>query len=270
MRETSTADGSLMRHVSLLVILMISYLSLSATPTEPASRAAAVVVELFTSEGCSSCPAADTLLNKLATEPRKDVEIIPLAWHVDYWNSLGWKDRFSSTDATRRQEEYARRFKLESTYTPQMIVGGTTEFVGSDRRRAAEAIAAAGAKRSAAKIEIQLKPVPATASSVAAMHVSVNAKDIAKSSGAKGELQTFVVITESGLSTVVKAGENANRTLQHTAVVRAHRVVPGTSGEAQFDLDSAWKAEGLRVVAFVQSKPAGPVLAAASAELPPP
>ncbi len=92
-----------------------------------------VIVELFTSEGCSDCPPADTLLEKLiATQPIAGAEIIGLGQHVDYWDRLGWKDRFSSAALTARQQLYQTRFGTESIYTPQMVVDGRAEFVGSD------------------------------------------------------------------------------------------------------------------------------------------
>src|SRR5258708_30693112 len=100
-----------------------------------------VIVELFTSEGCSDCPPADVLLEKLiATQPIGGAEIIGLGQHVDYWDRLGWKDRFSSSALTNRQQLYQTRFGTESIYTPQMVVDGRTEFVGSDASAARKAI----------------------------------------------------------------------------------------------------------------------------------
>ena len=116
-----------------------------------ASGPTPVILELFTSEGCSDCPPADTLLETLiATQPVPGVEIIGLGQHVDYWDRLGWKDRFSSAALTNRQQLYQTRFNTESIYTPQMVVDGRAEFVGSDAgaaRRALEKYARVAARR---------------------------------------------------------------------------------------------------------------------------
>ena len=100
-----------------------------------------IIVELFTSEGCSSCPAADALLQSLVdTQPIAGADVIGLGHHVDYWNELGWRDRFSSAASTNRQQRYGQVFNVDSIYTPQMVVDGREEFVGSDSRGARRAI----------------------------------------------------------------------------------------------------------------------------------
>src|SRR5438552_1164309 len=115
-----------------------------------------VLIELFTSEGCSTCPPADALLARLANEqPVTNVQLIALEEHVDYWNNLGWTDPFSSRDWTERQYVYAGALKNRNPYTPQMIVDGTLEFVGNQPPRAREAILKAA---SSAKIPVMLAP----------------------------------------------------------------------------------------------------------------
>ncbi len=112
--------------------------------TASAQQRTPVIVELFTSEGCSSCPPADDVLTRLdRDQPVPGVEVIALSEHVDYWNQLGWKDRFSSALFSRRQEDYGKIFRLESVYTPQMVVNGQTQVVGSDWADATKAIRAA-------------------------------------------------------------------------------------------------------------------------------
>ncbi len=125
---------------SLATLFLLVPIGLAAqTATRPGRTP--VLVELFTSEGCSSCPPADALLMKLeAGQPIDGVEIIALGEHVDYWDQLGWHDRFSSRQYTQRQNGYGNRFSLQGVYTPQMVVDGTQEFVGNDANRATRAI----------------------------------------------------------------------------------------------------------------------------------
>src|SRR5262245_35879021 len=135
-----------MRRSSRFSSTLMALLAFSGTPTfcRAASERVPVLVELFTSEGCSSCPPADELLGRLVAEqPVESAEIIALSEHVDYWNRLGWVDPFSSPSATARQRQYVDAFDLDGAYTPQMIVAGRSQFTGSRRREALAAIASA-------------------------------------------------------------------------------------------------------------------------------
>src|SRR5947207_13661061 len=138
---TGRSGDPLMRKALLLVAMAFAVIArpVAAPPTP-------VVVELFTSEGCESCPPADLLLRQLAsTQPVTRAQIIPLSLHVDYWDQLGWKDRFTSALLTNRQRVYGTRFNLDSVYTPQMVIDGRSELVGSDAGAARKAIAKAAA-----------------------------------------------------------------------------------------------------------------------------
>jgi hypothetical protein len=166
-----------------------------------------VLVELFTSEGCSSCPPADRALKFLAEQqPVNNAQIIPLAFHVDYWDHLGWKDRFSSHEYTRRQESYVERFGLESSYTPEMVVDGEAEFIGSDTGRAAKVITDAAAKQKGSVLaELTGDLINVSISALPDHHPAT----------------VFLAVTEGGLTSDVKAGENAGQTLNQASVVRS-------------------------------------------------
>jgi hypothetical protein len=207
---------------------------------------ALVLVELFTSQGCSSCPPADALLAKLDEVPH----VVVLSEHVDYWNYLGWRDPFSSAVFSERQAAYVRRFGLRSAYTPQMVVDGQVEFVGSDGGQARRAIDRAGR---ASKLPITITRDGNT--------IRVDA-----SAGAKAELW-IALAREQGASDVPR-GENAGRHLKHVAVVRSLF----KAGEVGKDkaLNHAFKlpppeagALGWRVVAFLQEPGPGRVVGVA-------
>lgn len=233
-------------------------------PHAAAGPAVPVLVELFTAEGCSSCPPADTLLEKLIeSQPAVGVEIVGLGEHVDYWDRLGWKDRFSSAAFTARQQKYADRSKGADIYTPQMVVDGQDAFVGSDlaavRRAIERAVAAPHGSVGLAVEEV--------AGNVARVSLTVGHLP---PSAAGDRTDLLVAITEDHLRTEVKRGENQGRTLTHAAVVRDIRIVaegvgPSSSAEAKVKLASDWVRANLKVVAFVQERSSRRVLATAAA-----
>jgi hypothetical protein len=182
-----------------------------AHPAAAADRP--VVVELFTSQGCSSCPPADALLGELAQ--RKDV--LALAYHVDYWDRLGWKDPFSSAAATRRQRQYGDQFRLRAIYTPQIVVDGRAEMVGSDRRAVTRAIQAAAAP--APQFDIDL----VREANDIRVHVGVDAA----LAGARVQLVGYV----RSRTTRVAAGENAGRTLAETNIVVSSQILGEGAGD---------------------------------------
>src|SRR5947209_9582072 len=157
--KQGVVDLMRMRRISALAVLAIAVVSVCmamlAKTTEPGVPRRTVVVELFTSEGCSSCPPADELLGHLRQElSAKNIQVIPLGFHVDYWNRLGWKDRFSSADFTQRQEEYTRALKVDGPYTPEMVVDGAVEFVGNDAGRAQSTIRQQASQLETAQVKI--------------------------------------------------------------------------------------------------------------------
>jgi len=256
-----------MRHVGWFVALALTFASVVAQ-TAPSTP---IVVELFTSEGCSDCPPADTLLEKLdATQPVAGAEIIALGEHVDYWDRLGWKDRFSSAAVTGRQQGYQARFGTESIYTPQMVVDGRAEFVGSDASAARKAI-----ERSlkAPHGAIALDAVNVGAEFDRPIRIRVSATDLPTiSPGDHADI--VLLITESGLKTDVKRGENHGRTLSHAPVVRylatIGQIADGAiigSARADFAIAADWQRDHLTVVSFVQEVRSRTILAAASVPL---
>ena len=213
-----------------------------------------VIVELFTSEGCSSCPPADALLGQLRQPSNaKGAEVIPLGFHVDYWDSSAWHDRFDSAAYSRRQEDYARRFHIDGPYTPQMVVNGEVEFVGSLAGKAREAIAEASAQAPAAQVEIS----PAGGD-----------KLLLKITGSR-PADVMLAITEDNLATKVGGGENDGRVLHHSAVVRELRRI-GQVSNGSFSatvplaIEKGWKRDDLRAVVFIQDEASGQIFGAAS------
>jgi hypothetical protein len=221
----------------------------------PTSSAPVVVVELFTSEGCSSCPPADQLLKKLSEEqPVHGAQVVALEEHVDYWNHLGWRDPFSAAEFSRRQEEYAGVFRNSGVYTPQMIVDGQVEFTGSQGRKALEAIEHSAGMP---KVNVEVSPVAGDASSPSTFDLRVSNTS---GTAAGQKLELWLAVTEQGLHSDVKAGENSGETLQHAAVVRTLQKVADVQGGKPLAkrvmpvVKKEWKREQLSLVAFVVAK----------------
>ena len=219
-----------------------------ALATQAAYGAGApVLVELFTSEGCSSCPPADLLLRRLEKEqPVPGAEIVVLSEHVDYWNHLGWRDPFSSAEYSKRQQNYARRFNRDGPYTPQMVVNGDAEFVGSDAKRAQQAIAAA-AKKPGVALRLTW---------TAASKVQVEVDPIAKA-------DVFLVTARDEVSSDVIRGENSGRKLGHVSVAGKMTVVGRISAAAGLSKEVALEAPSERVIVFVQTPDQGRILGVA-------
>jgi hypothetical protein len=211
-----------------------------------ASGRVPVLAELFTSEGCNSCPPADALLATLLEEqPIDGVFVVPLSEHVTYWDHQGWKDPFGSQQFTTRQQQYGLRFNLDSIYTPQLVVDGHEEYVGSDRRAIERALRNAAKN---AKPELKV----AVTENASAFSVSASGPGLAAEPGA----ELWFVVAEDHLLGDVKRGENANKMLKHSGVVRVLRSAgdAGKAGSITIPIDRGWKKENLHVVGFVQSK----------------
>jgi hypothetical protein len=232
----------------------------------PASaNATSVLVELFTSEGCSSCPPADEVLAKLdKTQPFQGVEIIALSEHVDYWNKLGWIDPYASAEFSGRQSRYADAFRRDSVYTPQMIVDGREEFPGGNGNRARDAIIRA-ARSPKAKVELLF-----SGTDNKGLKLSVRISGIPEITAGDGA-DVLLAITENNLRSEVSRGENAGRYLRHSAVVRSLSVLGNVTASQQtfeaqptVSLAGSWQRDHLRAVVFVQEHNTRRVLGAAA------
>jgi hypothetical protein len=232
-----------------------------------------VIVELFTSEGCSSCPPADAALAQLQkTQPVAGAEVIALSEHVDYWNYIGWSDPFSSAAFSARQETYAQALgQEERIYTPQMIVDGHTEFVGNGMNKAIEVIAKAARSP---KADVRIIPLKTqTEKDNQEIRLGVSVKNLPPVDNGDAA-EVVLAVTEDNLSSDVSRGENSGRKLAHTAVVREMRSL-GAIDPASKTFDSettaaiaiGWKHDDLRVVIFVQERAHRRVLGAASIKL---
>jgi hypothetical protein len=231
-------------------------------PAPAKSTATPILVELFTSEGCSSCPPADRFLRKLDQQPVPGAEVVVLSEHVDYWNHIGWKDPYSAHSYSERQSAYSRRFDLDSVYTPQMVVDGASEFVGSNTAAADKALAKA---KAVPKIAIHLSLISAAAQTVEA---HVEAATLEPSFGVR-EAEVYIVLALNRAESQVSAGENAGRKLEHVAVVRNLTKVGiikqshSFSQNVQLHVEPGFDSRNLRLVAFVQEPRQGRVLGAA-------
>jgi hypothetical protein len=224
------------------------------------------VVELFTSEGCSSCPPADENLRRIATLAEKSTrKVFPLSFHVDYWNRLGWKDPFSQAAFSERQREYAEALDSD-TYTPQMIVNGTIQFVGSDRRHTDRAIQKA--------LETPVKHAVKISSSKNDDRIQrsfeyrvTGPEPAAKEHGRAGYVLNVAVATDSETVSVVK-GENTGRKLTHNWVVKSFQVIPLSSLNGTFEIDnSVVKPRHSRVIVYIQSTSTHEISGASAIEL---
>ena len=204
----------------LLAAAFATALTITLTVAPAAVRADSpkVVLELFTSQGCSSCPSADSLLGELA-EARDDV--VALSFHVDYWDYIGWEDRFATAEMTARQKAYSRALGIAYVYTPQLVIDGARHVVGSNRNEVKNAIAVSKAAKA--------RRVPVTLTPRAADRLTV---EIGDADGYYGDAMVWLVSVDRQHTTSVEAGENRGRTLVNYNVVRDYRPIGRWIGNA--------------------------------------
>jgi hypothetical protein len=232
----------------ILAFLVISLAPAWNAGAQSRSDRVPVLAELFTSEGCSSCPPADRILELLAQEPPVGgIDVIIMSEHVTYWDHQGWRDPFGSSTFTSRQQTYGEWFKLESVFTPQLVIDGASQIVGTDIAALKAALVKSAAKPKP-RLTVELRE-----NGPQGLVATVSGPGAA----AAADAELIWAVTEDNLEVEVKRGENARRTLHHSGVVRWFSAKKITAGAAPAPIDiplrAEWKRDRLRVVAFVQS-----------------
>ena len=242
--------------------------SVAQTPAVQ-SAAKPVLVELFTSEGCSSCPPAEAMALKMEKQVVPGADLIILEEHVDYWNQYGWIDPFSSGVWTQRQQEYVSKLANGNPYTPQMVVDGESQFNGSDGRSAEAAIQNV---LRAPETQVSITEASPDPGNSGDFKISVGKLE----GDANGDVaDVWLAVTQDGLHSSVSRGENAGHTLYHAAVLRSlHKIGVAKAGsdaaftgDARVKINSKWDRKDVNVVVFVQDKKTLRILGAASLKL---
>ena len=202
-----------------------------------------ILLELFTSQGCSSCPPADALLGTYAVSGSE--KILALAFHVDYWDRLGWKDPFSNNAFSSRQRNYSRQLRLDGVYTPQAVINGQTETVGSNRSKVGELVTAADAKTNASSIDIDRLAVQANGIDFEVVHATGGAGTVINAA-----------LVQRRVITAIRAGENKDVTLANFNVVRELQTLPVTNGPRSMylPLPPSFKSKDYFLAVFTQDK----------------
>ena len=233
---------------SFIVYCASRYLGQDAIslPHEPAANSF-VVLELFTSQGCSSCPSADEQIRKITNMARdKNLPIFTMSFHVDYWDHLGWKDCYSDQKFTARQYQYGRVFAKRNIYTPQMVVNGVHEFVGSDGAECERLIAASLKEKQVRGIEFSVN----YSISEYELNISYDVEE-----NFNGYVNIALVQNESEIS--IKNGENSGRNITYSNIVRSFQQIDcreKSNGEIQIDIPKDLTADNFSITVYLQNK----------------
>jgi hypothetical protein len=247
---------------SISILFLAAYLAAAVSGDDAKTAAVPVLVELFTAEGCSSCPPADEwLLQMDKVQPLAGAQLIVLSEHVDYWDHDGWKDSHSSKLFTDRQEDYDRRFGLKTTFTPQMVVDGAAQMNGSNGPLVARAIEGSVSR---ARIPVRISSVSVANEKTLRVHLEVDALP-ADFKTRKAEI--FVAIALNHAQSHVSGGENKGRDISHVAVAESIDKVGTVDKAKNFDRKVQVKVKSadlanLRLIAFVQEPDAGQIVGA--------
>lgn len=219
-----------------------------------------VVVELFTSQGCSTCPPADKLLSEVIADARKNRKpIYAMSFHVDYWNKSGWKDPYSKFQFTNRQNNYVSAMGEKEVYTPQVFVNGKMGFVGSDKKR----LLSEADKELKTPAMVSLSLSKSDSSTTDTLFIKYTASKTDKN------LNLYVALVQRGIITKIGKGENAGKTLKHDNVVRAFESVPLNSlkGTLKIPVKNLKLNANFSVYGYVQQKQTKKILAATGFDL---
>lgn len=239
--------------LAITAVVLTSFINKkNSTGKTNADNKGFAVVELFTSEGCSSCPPADAVIAKIEKESA-DKPIYILAFHVDYWNRLGWKDIFSSAAYSQRQNQYARWLKLSSVYTPQAVVNGRAELVGSEEAKLRSLIKTD--LESQATAQIALSSIKVDGSNVSLQY---------HTQGNTGNAVLLVAVVQKSAQSNVERGENAGRTLSHVQIVRGLTSIAlkGNEGSTTMELPKGFEPKDSELIAFLQNPSNGTIIGA--------
>ena len=208
------------------------------------------LLELYTSEGCSSCPPADELLGKIQNE-LKDKNVYVLSYHVDYWDKQGWKDIFSNADFTKRQYDYAKYMEKDPIYTPQVIINGKIDYVGSQETSLRNGIKSALSKPVSTNLSLE------ASQNANSLSVNYNVEGTSKNS------RLLIAVVQKEAKSNVKRGENAHRVLSHYQIVRNLQSVDlnkAKKGTALVHLPKNYNAHDFEIIGFVQDMNSGAIL----------
>jgi len=259
MKSTKTSLAAFGLLVAITACLVLGCKQGSQAQAQTPGKAGFAVVELFTSEGCSSCPPADALMGEIA-QSNTNGSVYVLAYHVDYWNHLGWRDRFSDRRFTQRQRQYRSWLGPGSLYTPQVVVNGTEEFVGSDTEAVNEGI-------TTARVQSQVGTLTLNARLEQGKVVVEYAYS---GTGKAGSSELVLALVQKTAQSQVRAGENMGRTLQHAQVVRQMATLPvdlANKKQATLELPADFSENGWEIIGFVQHLADGHIVAAARFDL---
>ncbi len=248
---------------AIVMILATSPADAATCSAESGDRRIALL-ELYTSEGCDSCPPADRWVSGLAERGLGADRVVTLGFHVDYWNYLGWKDPYARAEYSARQQAASRRNQARAVYTPQLLLNGRDYRRGALREDFADRVGVLNQAAPKAQISIRIADVPADA-------LSIEGKAVVPDASGRGDARVYLALYENNLSSQVTSGENRGKRLRHDNVVRelAGPYAVDAGGSAafshRFKLASDWKRADLRVAAFVQNERNGEVLQALAA-----